>query len=147
MAALAQIRNFNEQSFRKFNVLMTYCSFEKQRNQNSHFTANAVETIENTVLQNCIEDSVNRFKTFNNGKNPTDIYSYKIINLLKELCRVDTPYMTMYDDAVKIRTTIRGRKFIIDYDFDEPNSVYITEQHNQNSKITQCKVEDFILSL
>lgn len=25
MAALAQIRNFNEQSFRKFNVLMTYC--------------------------------------------------------------------------------------------------------------------------
>ena len=147
MAALAQTINYNEQILRNLTGLMTSCYFGKQRNQNSHFTANAVETIENTVLQNCIEDSVNRFKTFNNGKNPTDIYSYKIINLLKELCRVDTPYMTMYEDAVKIRTTIREKKFIIDYDFDEPNSVYITEQHNQNSKITQCKVEDFILSL
>ncbi|MFA6937977.1 MAG: hypothetical protein WCQ67_07080, partial [Treponema sp.] len=64
MAALAQIRNFNEQSFRKFNVLMTYCSFEKQRNQNSPFTGNTVEVIENTVFQNCIEDSFNRFKAF-----------------------------------------------------------------------------------
>jgi hypothetical protein len=95
---------------------------------------------ENNVDQ-CVADALNRYKTLNNADinyTPAEM----LLSTLRGISGVKILRITFYEDGAKIRIRFARTDFIIDFDFEEPDSVFITTFKNGTMVIKDCKIGD-----
>jgi DNA-damage-inducible protein J len=52
------------------------------------------------------------------------------------------PRITLYEEAVKVRFKFSGREFVIDYNFEEPETVFILSRQDGKLFAKDCAIAD-----
>jgi hypothetical protein len=73
----------------------------------------------------CILDAVNRYKQLN-AVEPEFSLARPLLATLKSVSGIVVSKITFYEDGAKIRMQFAQTDFIIDFDFEEPTSLFIT---------------------
>ncbi|MDR1176089.1 MAG: type II toxin-antitoxin system RelB/DinJ family antitoxin [Treponema sp.] len=82
-------------------------------------------------------DALRRYKAVNN----VDFDITKAEPFLQALWRLGSivePRITLYEEAVKVRLTFKGREFVIDYNFEEPETVFILSKQGGKLFAKDC---------
>lgn len=76
----------------------------------------------------CIDDAVSRYKVVNHAESYDLVPAKPLLTVLKALMYMNMAALriTFYDDAVKARITYNQREFIIDYDYEELELLYVS---------------------
>ena len=95
----------------------------------------------NDILENeAIIDALKRYKSVNNK---ADFDIAKIEPFFKTLRNLDydnNMRMTLQENAVKVRLNFKGRDFVLDYNFEEPNSVFILSRRDGKLFVKDCNL-------
>jgi antitoxin component of RelBE/YafQ-DinJ toxin-antitoxin module len=86
-------------------------------------------------------DALRRYKAANN----VDFDIAKAEPLLQALWGLESilePRITLYGEAVKVRFKFRGREFVIDYNFEEPETVFILSRQDGKLFAKDCALAD-----
>jgi DNA-damage-inducible protein J len=86
-------------------------------------------------------DAMRRYKAVNNAG--LDIAKAEpFLQALWGLGSVVEPRITFYDEAVKARLKFKDREFVIDYNFEEPETVFILSRQNGKLFAKDCALAD-----
>jgi antitoxin component of RelBE/YafQ-DinJ toxin-antitoxin module len=86
-------------------------------------------------------DALRRYKAVNN----VDFDIAKAEPFLQALGRLGSivePRITLYEDAVKVRLKLNFREFVIDYYFEEPETVFILSRQDGKLFAKDCALAD-----
>ena len=92
-------------------------------------------------------DAIRRYKTVN-GK--SDINIAKLDPFLQAIDELEIkipPRITLQEESVKVRLQYKGKEFIIDYNFDEPDSVFILTRLDGKLMVKDCSLADIAKTL
>jgi addiction module RelB/DinJ family antitoxin len=64
------------------------------------------------------------------------------LQILWELGSIVEPRITLYEGAVKVRFTFKGREFVMDYNFEEPETVFILSRQEGKLFAKDCAIAD-----
>jgi hypothetical protein len=91
--------------------------------------------IQNTAIINFdyyINDAIQRYKLVNHADSYDLTLAKPFLSALRTFCYSVVPRITFYDDAVKVRLIFNQQEFIIDYDYEEPDSVFVSTFEDDN---------------
>jgi hypothetical protein len=57
------------------------------------------------------------------------------------------PRLTLYEDAVKVRLNYKGREYVIDYHFEEPDSAFILSRKDDKLFVKDCTLAEIAKTL
>jgi addiction module RelB/DinJ family antitoxin len=98
------------------------------------FSENAAEEAEK---DEALIDALWRYKAVNNAD--FDIVKAEpFLQTLWGLGSLIEPHITLYEGAVKGRFKFKGREFVIDYNFEEPETVFILSRQNGKLFAKDC---------
>jgi len=101
------------------------------------------EIIENEALI----DALKRYKNIN-GETQFDLTKTEpFINALESLGLARNMRLTLQEKAIKARLNYRNIDFVIDYNFDEPDSVFIISGKNGKLIIKDCNLVEITATL
>ncbi|GHU46895.1 hypothetical protein FACS1894200_01390 [Spirochaetia bacterium] len=107
-------------------------------------TRNEVEG--NEALDETLIDAICRYKAVNNNAGfdlvRAEPFLQALGTTLGELCPFTEPRMTFYEDAVKVRLNVKGGEFVIDYNFEEPQMVFILSRREGKLVVKDCGLAD-----
>jgi len=85
-------------------------------------------------------DALRRYKVVNN----TDFDLTRTEPFLQSLrlLSIEELRITLYKEAVKARLKFRGKEFVIDYNFEEPETVFILSRQNGKLFVKDCPLPD-----
>jgi DNA-damage-inducible protein J len=86
-------------------------------------------------------DALRRYKAVNNA----DFDIVKAEPFLQALWRLGSTVearITLYEEAVKVRLKFKGREFVIDYNFEEPETVFIMSRQDGKLFAKDCALID-----
>ncbi len=96
------------------------------------------------LIENCINDARCRYKIANGKKCNVVIPSF-LLNQLYKINFEETPLISIRDGSAKITMFYKGKKNIIDYNFDFPDRVIISSFKNEDNKrimdMSELKIE------
>jgi addiction module RelB/DinJ family antitoxin len=102
------------------------------------------ETVENYALV----DAMKRYKSVN-GKSDFDISrtepffrAIESLGALNENMRI-----TFQEKAVKVRLNHKGKDYVLDYNFDEPDNVFILTRKDGKLFVKDCKLTSIFKTL
>jgi addiction module RelB/DinJ family antitoxin len=98
------------------------------------FTEYAAKDDEN---DKALIDALRRYKAVNNA----DFDIAKAEPFLQALWGLDSivePRITFYEAAVKVRLKFKGREFVIDYNFEEPETVFVLSRQDGKLFAKDC---------
>jgi antitoxin component of RelBE/YafQ-DinJ toxin-antitoxin module len=101
---------------------------------NQRFTGYAAKETEN---DEALIDALRRYKAVNNA----DFDIAKAEPFLQALWGLDSivePRITLYEEAVKVRLKFKGREFVIDYNFEEPETVFVLSRQDGKLFAKDC---------
>jgi hypothetical protein len=112
------------------------------------FTLNVPQEHEtgNEVLDDeAVIDALRRYKVVNNNADlditPAEPF-LQAIRVLGSQVR-----LTFYEDAVKVRLPRGEHDFVIDYNFEEPDSVFVLSRKNGKLFVQDCSLADIAKTL
>jgi addiction module RelB/DinJ family antitoxin len=86
-------------------------------------------------------DALRRYKAVNNAD--FDIAKTEpFLQALWGLGSVAEPRITLYREAVKVRLKFKDREFVIDYNFEEPETVFILSRQDGKLFAKDCALAD-----
>jgi DNA-damage-inducible protein J len=86
-------------------------------------------------------DALRRYKAVNNAD--FDITKAEpFLQALWGLGSLVEPRITLYEEAVKIRFKFKGREFVIDYNYEEPKTVFILSRQDGKLFAKDCALAD-----
>jgi hypothetical protein len=89
-------------------------------------SAEKKETPGNRAFSCCVDDAIRRYKKVNHtdehDKTPAEIF----LSTLELFSTVFIPRISFYSDAVKAKINFNQREFTIDYDYEAPDSIFIS---------------------
>jgi DNA-damage-inducible protein J len=93
------------------------------------------------ILENeVIIDALKRYKAVNN-KSDFDISKIEpFFKTLKNFDYDNNMRMTFQENAVKVRLNFKGRDFVLDYNFEEPDSVFILSRRDGKLLVKDCSL-------
>jgi DNA-damage-inducible protein J len=86
-------------------------------------------------------DALRRYKAVNNA----DFDIAKAEPFLQALWRLGSivePRITLYEEAVKVRLKFNDREFVIDYNFEEPETVFVLSRQDGKLFAKDCALAD-----
>ena len=94
------------------------------------------EIFENEALV----DALKRYKSINN-KDDYDIAKPEpFFRAVETLDSVKSMRVTLQENAVKIRLKFKGEDFVLDYNFEEPDSVFILSRRDGKLFVKDCSL-------
>lgn len=87
-------------------------------------------------------DALRRYKAVNNT---VDFDMAKAEPFLQALWGLDPlvePHITLYEDAVKVRLKFKDKEFVIDYNFEESETVFILSKQEGKLFVKDCALSD-----
>jgi antitoxin component of RelBE/YafQ-DinJ toxin-antitoxin module len=102
----------------------------------------------NEVLDDeAVIDALRRYKVVNNNADLDITSAEPFLQAIRALGSQVSPRLTFYEDAVKVRLSCSGRDFVIDYNFEEPNSVFILSRKDGKLFVKDCSLTDIAKTL
>jgi hypothetical protein len=87
-----------------------------------------------------IQDAIRRYKLVNNTSGYDYSPSIPFLKALFSLYPHIAPRISFYNDAAKVLTVHAGKEFILDYDYDESDSIFISCEKNGIMVVKDCKL-------
>ena len=87
-----------------------------------------------------IIDALKRYKTINGKTEYNIIKTEPFLNAVQALDFKKDMRITLQENSVKIRLIYKDRNFILDYNFDEPDNVFILSKKNEKLIIKDCNL-------
>jgi DNA-damage-inducible protein J len=125
------INLFLRQSIMRGGIPFTLTVPETQKNN--------TETLENETLV----DAIRRYKSVN-GKNDFDMAKTRpFFRAVENLGIADESMrITLQEKAVKIRLNHKGDDYVLDYNFDEPDNVFILKRKDGKLFVKDCNLNN-----
>jgi addiction module RelB/DinJ family antitoxin len=102
----------------------------------------------NEILDDeAVIDALRRYKVVNNNAGLDITPAEPFLQAIRALGSPVSPRITFYEDAVKVRLSSGGRDFVIDYNFEEPNSVFILSRKDGKLFVKDCSLSDIAKTL
>jgi addiction module RelB/DinJ family antitoxin len=100
------------------------------------------ETISDILSSEALVDALRRYRVVNN-KTDFDIAKAEPFLRAVEALGTQVPKrITLQDEAVKIKLYFKGQEYVLDYNFEEPNSVFILTQKDGKLIVKDCALSD-----
>jgi hypothetical protein len=114
--------NKQPQEKRKSQILV-YPTGDRANNE----TANNNSLQDNEEFDLYLNDALKRYKEINNGAVFNTARADSFLRVLKNLCNTMglQPYIIFNKFAAKVQFTFNDKDFVLDYDHEEPNTVFI----------------------
>jgi DNA-damage-inducible protein J len=95
----------------------------------------------NDILNNeALVDALRRYKAVYN-KADFDISKVEpFLRVIETLGTQITPRITLQEEAVKIKLNFNGREYVLDYNFGEPDSVFILSRKDGKLIVKDCEL-------
>jgi addiction module RelB/DinJ family antitoxin len=98
-------------------------------------------TNENRVWEDAaFIDALRRYKAVNSNANFDIAKAEPFLQALRGLGPFVEPRITLYEDSIKIRLGFKGKEFVIDYNFEEPETVFILSGQDGKLHIKDCEL-------
>jgi hypothetical protein len=97
--------------------------------------------------EEAIIDALRRYKVVNNNADFDITLAEPFLQAIQALGPQTKLRITFYNDAVKVRLTSGEREFTIDYNFEEPDSVFILSRKDGKLFVKDCKLADIAQTL
>jgi hypothetical protein len=91
-------------------------------------------------LAQCVLDAISRYKKLNNTDIDFSPAKSFLLTLRNFSSSITVLRITFYADGAKVRTQFAKTEFIIDFDFEEPDSVFVTTFRDDKMFVKDCKV-------
>jgi DNA-damage-inducible protein J len=88
------------------------------------------ETVNDVSDDEVLIDAIKRYKTVNNKTDYDISKAEPFLQAVEMLGSRITKKITLQDEAVKIRINIKGQEYVLDYNFEEPDNVFILPRKN-----------------
>ena len=98
-------------------------------------TSNAIH------FQFCVANAIYRYKKLNNV-DVNIILAKNLLEVLRASSFLTITQVTFYSDGVKIRLRYAGMDFILDFDYDDTDFVFLTTEKDNVIIIKDCRIED-----
>jgi hypothetical protein len=93
------------------------------------------------VFSSCITDAIRRYKLVNHVDDYDTTPAKPFLSAIKSLIQIDiVPNISFYKDAVKVTLNFNQREFIIDYDYEDPEFIFISTFEDDRLKIKEGKI-------
>jgi addiction module RelB/DinJ family antitoxin len=92
-------------------------------------------------------DALRRYKVVNNNADFDLTPAEPFLQAIATLGPQAEPRITFYSDAVKVRLAYNGQDFAIDYNFEEPDSVFILSRKDGKLFVKDCNLADIAKTL
>ncbi|MFP3089360.1 type II toxin-antitoxin system RelB/DinJ family antitoxin [Treponema sp. TIM-1] len=83
-------------------------------------------------------DALRRYKAVNDHADLAIAKVEPFLQALRGLGPLTEPHITFYENAVKVRLNIKGEKYVIDYNFEEPETVFILSRQKGKLFVKDC---------
>ena len=95
-----------------------------------------VEILENEALV----DALKRYKSVN-GRDDFDIAKTEpFFRAVRTLDSGKSMRITLQENAVKVRLNFKGEEYVLDYNFEEPDSVFILSRRGEKLFVKDCNL-------
>jgi DNA-damage-inducible protein J len=102
-----------------------------------------VELFENEALV----DALKRYKSVS-GKDDFDIAKTEpFLRVAESLDSEKSMRITLQENAVKVRLNFKGEDYVLDYNFQEPDSVFILSRRNGKLFVKDCNLSEISKTL
>ena len=129
------INLFLRQSIMRGGIPFTLTVPEKQES--------STDILENEILV----DALKRYKSVN-SKGDFDIAKIEpFYQAVESLGLIKNTRITLQDKAAKIRLNFKGSDYILDYNFDEPDSVFILSRKDGKLFVKDCNLAEIAETL
>jgi peptidase E len=98
--------------------------------------------LSHSPIDQAIFDAISRYKLVNSTDSYDTASAKLFLTMLESFSYRTMPHITLYEDAVKARITYKYVEFIIDYDFEEPESVFISAFEGDKLIIKDGPIKD-----
>jgi DNA-damage-inducible protein J len=85
-------------------------------------------------------DALRRYKAVNNNADFDSAKVEPFLQALRGLGPFAEPRITLYEDAIKVRFGFKGKEFVIDYNFEEPETVFILSRQDGKLHVKDCEL-------
>jgi hypothetical protein len=92
-------------------------------------------------------DALRRYKVVNNNAGLDITPAEPFLQAIRALGSQVSPRLSFYKDAVKVRLSWDGCDFVIDYNFEEPDSVFILSRKGSKLFVKDCRLADIAKTL
>jgi hypothetical protein len=99
------------------------------------------ESPEGRVFSRCIAEAIRRHKLVNHVDDYDTTPAQPFLEKLKSLMHIVVPHISFYNDAVKASVNFKQKEFIIDYDYEEPEFIFISTFEDDMLKIKDGKID------
>ena len=97
---------------------------------------NSTELLENEALI----DALKRYKSINNKADFDITKAEPFIKAVKTLDSNKDMRITLQEKALKVRLNFKGRDFVLDYNYEEPDSVFILSRKEEKLFVKDCSL-------
>jgi DNA-damage-inducible protein J len=84
--------------------------------------------------------ALRRYKAVNNKSDFDITKAEPFLQAIRALRAQNKARLTFYEDAVKVRLDYAGREYVIDYNFDEPDNVFIVSRKDGKLFVKDCNL-------
>ena len=130
MSMSEAINLFLRQSVMRGGIPFTLTVPEKQKTNTDIFDNEA------------IIDALKRYKSVNNRSDFDIARIEQFFKALENLDYDNNMRMTLQENAVKVRLKFKSRDFVLDYNFEEPKSVFILSRRDGKLFVKDCNLAD-----
>jgi hypothetical protein len=138
-------------TFDPYNKKKNYCPIVSmdiyQLFDNPLSSAKKMESYGDRAFSYCIEDAINRYKQVNQVESYDTTSANPLLSELRSLSYKLTPHISFYEDAVKVSAMLNQREFIIDYDYENPEYIFISFFENDRLIIKERKITELLDAL
>jgi antitoxin component of RelBE/YafQ-DinJ toxin-antitoxin module len=92
-------------------------------------------------------DALRRYKFVNNNAGLDIAPAEPFLQAIQMLGLQAKPRITFYSDAVKVRLNFKGQDFAIDFNYEEPDSVFILSRKDGKLFVKDCRLADIAKTL
>ncbi|GHV59419.1 hypothetical protein AGMMS49579_27020 [Spirochaetia bacterium] len=87
-------------------------------------------------------DVLRRYKTVNDNTDLDIAKAEPFLQALWALGPLTEPHITFYKDSIKVRLKVKGEEYVIDYNFEKPESVFILSRQKGKLIAKDCNLTD-----
>jgi addiction module RelB/DinJ family antitoxin len=87
-------------------------------------------------------DALRRYKAVNNTMDFDIAKAESFLQVLRQLKILENLRITLYEQAVKARLVFKEQEYVIDYHFEEPDSVFILSRKAGKLQIKDCTLAE-----
>jgi hypothetical protein len=99
------------------------------------------ESPEDRAFSKCIADAIMRHKLVNHVDDYDTTPAQPFLEKLRSLMYLVVPHISFYNDAVKASVNFKQKEFIIDYDYEEPEFIFISTFEDDMLRIKEGKID------